>query len=26
MDTIGDKLPKPARPLVNGLLTFLAPG
>ncbi|MGV1833919.1 lipopolysaccharide biosynthesis protein [Rhizobium rhizogenes] len=26
MDTIGGKLPGPARPLVNNLLTFLAPG
>jgi O-antigen/teichoic acid export membrane protein len=26
MDTIGGKLPGPTRPLVNGLLTFLAPG
>lgn len=26
VDTIGGKLPGPARPLVNGLLNFLAPG
>ncbi|MBB4569213.1 lipopolysaccharide biosynthesis protein [Rhizobium leucaenae] len=26
MDTIGGKLPGPSRPLINGLLAFLAPG